>query len=97
MITDSGKEIIAKYLLGQIPSYASHISIGCGASPLDANDVAPLPAVLAEKTKMDFEMIRVPISSRGFVDENGTTKVSFTAELPKESKYDITERGLWSS
>ena len=97
MITDSGKEIIAKYLLGQIPSYASHISIGCGARPLDANDAAPLPATLAEKTKMDFEMIRVPISSKGFVDDNGTTKVSFTAELPKESRYDITEIGLWSS
>jgi len=97
MITDSGKEIIAKYLLGQIPSYASHISIGCGARPLDANDAAPLPANLAEKTKMDFEMIRVPISSKGFVDDNGTTKVSFTAELPKESRYDITEIGLWSS
>jgi hypothetical protein len=97
MITDSGKEIISKYLLGQIPSYASHISIGCGAKPLDANDVAPLPAELAAKTKMDFEMIRVPISSKGFVDDNGTTKVSFTADLPKENKYDITEIGLWSS
>ena len=85
MITDSGKEIISKYLLGQIPSYASHISIGCGARPLDSNDTAPLPSVLAAKTKMDFEMIRVPISSKGFVDDNGTTKVSFTAELPKEN------------
>lgn len=97
MITDAGKEIISKYLLGQVPTYASHISIGCGAVPLDANDVAPTPEILAAKTKMDFEMVRVPITSKGFVDDNGITKVSLTAELPKENKYEITEVGLWSA
>jgi hypothetical protein len=97
MITNTGKEIISKYLLGQTPAYATHISIGCGATPLDANDPAPNPSTLAEKTIMDFEMVRVPITSKGFVDDNGTTKVSFTAELPKENRYDITEIGLWSS
>lgn len=97
MITDKGKEIISKYLLGQTAAYASHISIGCGAYPLDANDPAPSASALAEKTYMDFEMVRVPITSKGFVDDNGTTKVSFTAELPKENRYDITEIGLWSS
>lgn len=97
MITDKGKEIISKYLLGQTAAYASHISIGCGAYPLDANDVAPSASALAEKKYMDFEMVRVPITSKGFVDDNGTTKVSFTAELPKENRYDITEIGLWSA
>lgn len=115
MITDKGKEIISKYLLGQTPTYASHISIGCGgdkmvrdgstyvvadnniSKPLDANDPAPSSSALAEKTYMDFEMVRVPITSKGFVDDNGTTKVSFTSELPKENRYDITEIGLWSS
>lgn len=97
MITDVGKEIISKFLLGQTPAYATHIAIGCGASPLDANDAAPNPTTLAEKTRMDFEMTRIPITSRGFVDDNGTTKVSFTAELPKENRYEITEIGLWSS
>jgi hypothetical protein len=97
MITNTGKEIISKYLLGQTPAYATHISIGCGAVPLDANDPAPSPTTLAEKTIMDFEMVRVPITSKGFVDDDGTTKVSFTAELPKENRYDITEIGLWSS
>lgn len=97
MITNTGKEIISKYLLGQTSAYATHISIGCGAVPLDGNDPAPSPSALASKEKMDFEMIRVPITSKGFVDDNGTTKVSLTAELPKESRYDITEIGLWSS
>ena len=97
MITNVGKEIISKYLLGQTPAYATHISIGCGAVPLDANDIAPSPSTLAGKTFMDFEMIRVPIISKGFVDDNGVSKVSLTAELPKENRYDITEIGLWSS
>lgn len=97
MITNVGKEIISKYLLGQTPAYATHISIGCGAYPLDANDSPPEPDDLAEKTKMDFEMARLPITSRGFVDDDGTSKVSFTTELPKESRYEITEIGIWSS
>ena len=97
MITNAGKEIISKYLLGQVPTYASYISIGCGAIPLDANDDAPTVESLAEKTKMDFEMARVPITSKGFVDDDGITKVSLTAELPKENRYEITEVGLWSA
>ena len=97
MITDKGKEIISKYLLGQTPTYASHISIGCGAVPLDNNDSPPSLESLQEKTTMDFEMARVPITSKGFVDDNGVTKVSFTAELPKENRFEITEIGLWSS
>ena len=97
MITNQGKEVIAKYLLGEAPAYASHISIGCGATPLDANDAYPSASVLAEKEVMDFEMIRVPITSRGFVDDNGTTKIALTAELPKDNRYDITEIGVWSA
>ncbi len=97
MITNQGKDIIAKYLLGEAPAYASHISIGCGAKPLDANDAYPSASVLSEKEVMDFEMMRVPIVSRGFVDDNGVTKIALTAELPKENRYDITEIGLWSA
>lgn len=95
MITNDGKELIGKYLLGQVPAYASHISVGCGATPLDSGD--PNPVGLATKTVMDFEMDRVPVTSNGFVDDNGVTKLSFTAELPTENRYDITEVALWSA
>lgn len=33
MITDTGREIIAKYMLGHTSAYATHIGVGCGASP----------------------------------------------------------------
>jgi hypothetical protein len=95
MITNSGKELISKYLLGQAPAYATHVSIGCGATPLQTDD--PIPEQNANKNKMDFEMLRVPIVSRGFVEEGGQTKISFIAELPTENRYEITELGLWSA
>jgi hypothetical protein len=39
-------------------------------------------------------MFRVPISSRGYVQENGMNKIVLTAELPTEERYEITEVGL---
>lgn len=172
MITNDGKEIISKFLLGQVPTYATYLSIGCGATPLDLND--PLPSDLHAKQRMDFEMTRVPISSKGFTDNSKTflitdkgvlsniatlttsvdhdiiagetvvisnvdnlldgqfrvtsvtsntfsysivtpdidpsiavspegsaivsrTKISLTAELPTDNRYEITEVGMWST
>ena len=97
MITNDGKELISKYLLGQAPEYATHISIGSGATPLDLNDTPPLSSILRSKNVMDFETARVPIITKGFVDDNGTNKLTFSAELPKANRYDITEVGLWSA
>lgn len=168
MITNDGKEIISKFLLGQVPSYATHLAIGCGAKPLDVDD--PTPNSVYAKERLDFEMTRVPISSKGFVDDSETwtltnysvntnlvtlttstahdivdgetiivsgvgaayngqfsvydtptattiryalntantsgsttgsvtvsrTKLSLTAELPTENRYEITEVGIWS-
>lgn len=94
MITNTGKNIIGKYLLGQAPAYASYIAIGCGPTPLDTNDV---PEDASEKKYLDFEMFRVPISSRGFVNENGIDKIVLTAELPTEERYEISEIGLYSA
>lgn len=94
MITDKGKSIIGKYLLGQAPAYASYIGIGCGARPLLTNDTL---GDYSGKVNLDFEMLRVPISSRGFVNENGIDKIVFTAELPTEERYEITEVGIYSA
>jgi len=94
VITNTGKGIIGKYLLGQAPAYASYIAIGCGPTPLDTNDTS---ADFSSKKNLDFEMFRVPISSRGFVNENGTDKIVLTAELPTEERYEISEIGLYSA
>jgi hypothetical protein len=94
MITNTGKNIIGKYMLGQAPAYASYLAVGCGPTPLQTEDVAD---DFATKTNLDFEMFRVPISSRGFVNENGIDKIVLTAELPTEERYEITEVGLYSA
>jgi hypothetical protein len=94
MITNTGKSIIAKYLLGQAPAFGSYLAIGCGATPMLNG---PVSQDYSQKENLDFEMFRVPISSRGFVNENGIDKIVFTAELPSEERYEITEVGMYSA
>jgi hypothetical protein len=49
------------------------------------------------KESLDFEMFRVPISSRGYVNDDGVNKIVLTAQLPTEERYEITEVGVYSS
>jgi hypothetical protein len=94
MITNIGKTIIGKYMLGQAPAYASYIAIGCGPTPLDTADIQ---GDFSLKKSLDFEMFRIPISSRGFVNESGINKIVLTAELPTEERYEISEVGIFSA
>ena len=104
MITNTGKNLLAKYLIGQVPSYASHIAIGCGPKP-KAIDYIPTSGdleAISTKKNLDFEMFRVPIVSRGYVTEldsfdNPISKIVLTAELPTVERYEITEIGIFSS
>jgi hypothetical protein len=106
MITNKGKSVISKYLIGQTPSYASYIAIGCGASPvLPGYDFAGnalldppvLPNVdsIAPKESLDFETFRAPITSKGYVTENGVSRLVLTAQIPAENRYGITEVGIY--
>jgi hypothetical protein len=160
MITNIGKEIIAKYLMGTSPAYASYIAMGCGAKPrLNVNqllnasssgtlvtvtsttglwvgakitkisgtgtlgsdntivtavnssttftvNVAPTLALSSAtlsiqadptKTVLDFEMFRIPIVSRGYINEDGLDKIVLTAELPTEERYEFSEIGIFSA
>ena len=98
MITTKGKSILAKYLLGQTPAYASYIALGCGPKPLGtAADFADYSESFSAKADLDFEMFRVPVISKGYVTENGVSKIVLTAELPTEERYEISEIGIYSS
>ena len=61
MITNVGKNILAKYLIGQAPAYASHIALGCGATPkardytFTSNDIQET----LNKEQLDFEMYQL--------------------------------------
>ena len=95
MITEFGKGIIGKYLIGQAPAYASYIAIGCGPTPIDSGVLTD--ANYSSKKTLDMEMFRVPVISRGYVNDNGINKVVLTAELPTEDRYEISEIGLYSA
>lgn len=166
MLTQKGKNVLAKYLVNQAPGYAGYIAIGCGANPLStmtvnvtsatltsniitfitstahnllpangvfingvdnafdgsysvstvpnttAFTVSKIAANIATSTpttpgtatrnflyrdQMGFEMFRVPIVSRGIVNEDSLTKVVFTAELPNLEQYGMTEIGIYPS
>lgn len=104
MITETGRRILSKYLINQAPAYASYIAVGCGARPLNTLQNFDFASYSA-KNSLDFEMFRVPIISRGFVTKEitveGQTKelseIVFTAELPTEERYEITELGVYSA
>lgn len=100
MITNTGKGILAKYLLGQAPSFASYVAVGCGPRALDADTpgfTTEQKAEFSAKKSLDFEMFRVPIISKGYVNEDNLVKLVFTAELPTEERYEITEIGIFSA
>jgi len=168
MITNTGKSIIIKYLLGQAPAYASYIAAGCGAVPVtqitfpvstkaiesdvarltigahdlrpgdfitvsdvdtvfdgiyeitstssttisyakDASNVGTFSSPItvsptgrvsrnySNKKSLDFEMFRIPITSKGYVQEDGVSKVVLTGSIPSSDRYEITEIGVYSA
>lgn len=94
MITNDGKQIIAKYLLGQAPAFATHIAAGCGPRPLESGEE---DFINPNKDSLDFEVFRVPITSKGFIRENGQEKIVFKAETPTTERYLISEIGFYPS
>ena len=78
MITNEGKQLVAKYLLDQAPAYASFIAAGIGAQPLlNSASVQLSPTQKA----LEFESFRVPISSKGFIKEDGVEKIIFKSVM----------------
>ncbi len=106
MITNTGKNILSKFLISQAPAYASFIAIGCGPKPLLAprgEDPGEPFEDYSDYTELDFEMLRLPIVSRGYISEyneltaTNDEKIVFTAELPTQERYEITEVGVYSA
>jgi hypothetical protein len=77
MITNKGQQLITKYMIGQAPSYASHIAVGCGPMPYTTTPGQSEIAAQRLKQNLDFEMFRVPITSRGYVtEESGSATIT---------------------
>lgn len=98
MITNRGKDIIARVLAGQTPSAFSYLALGVGAEPVTPPTVEPFePESFVAKTKMDFEAFRVPISNSSVLQEGGETKIVLSAVLPSAQRYEISEIGAYSA
>ena len=95
MITNKGRNILAKYLIGQAPAYASYLAMGVGANPLGPTDSL---GNYASQGSLEFEALRIPITSKGYVyDENGVANIVFAGELPSNQRYLFTEIGVYSA
>ena len=94
MITNTGRDILSKFMIGQTSTYASYIALGIGPTPISSTTEHDN---YTDKEVLDFEAIRVPISSRGYVyDEQGIPNIVFSAELPTAERYSFTEIGVFS-
>lgn len=94
MITNAGRNILSKYLVGQASSYASYIAIGCGPRPVPPGGSF---GNYSQQYDLDFEMLRLPITSKGYVyDDQNRPNIVFTAEIPGDQRYEITEVGVFS-
>ena len=85
MITNFGKNIISKYLLGQIDSYANYIAIGSAGASTQVT-----------QQSLNFEAARYPVISKGIsIDSNSNRQLVFTAQIDSLDRFDITEIGLY--
>jgi hypothetical protein len=89
-------------LASQQETIVTAISSSTNFTVTPAPTVELLNATLAieidpRKEVLDFEMFRVAISSRGYVNDNGVNKIVLTAQLPTEERYQITEVGVYSA
>ena len=101
MITNTGKNILGKYLTSQTQAYAGYIAVGCGSKPVSSFDN------YASKTELDFEMFRVPIISRGYtsgiltgIPTNATTNgtyITYTANNTFAAGQIVTITGIVST
>ena len=101
MITNVGKNILGKYLVGETPSYAGYIAVGCGAQPVTSF------GNYATKTELDFEMFRIPITSKGYtsgiltaVPTNATTDgtyITYVANNTFAAGQTVTITGIVST
>lgn len=85
--TDTG---LAKYNSGVVAADWSTL-------PYEASGVRYEDQTIKNKTKMDFEAFRIPVSGASVLYEGGQTKVVLTGTLPSAQRYEFSEIGVFSA
>jgi hypothetical protein len=96
MLTNKGQTILSKYLIGQTNSYASHIAIGCGQRPYSTTDDITYANIAEQRAakSLEFEMLRLPIKSRGFLtDVNATSPINMITVNGSSITYEYISGG----
>jgi hypothetical protein len=61
--------------------------------------LSPSPKVILDfsnKKSLDFEMFRIPITTKTSFNENNIYKILLSADLPTSDRYEISEIGIFS-
>ena len=90
-----------------IPSSTTFIIAEAGTGSTSAGTLSTIkPVVQANSTislnhstkrKLNFEMTRIPVTSRGLAVEDGVDMLVFGAEVPTQDRFGISEIGLFSA
>jgi hypothetical protein len=92
----TGQFAVEDTIITTIDSSVSNFTITPAAVVNPASATISLE-VDPKKESLDFEMFRVPISSRGYVNDQGVNKIVLTAQLPTEERYEFSEVGVYSA
>ncbi len=90
-----------------VPSSTKFLILEAGTGPNTTGTLSTIkPTVQAgatisidysAKSSLDFEMLRVPITSRGLATENGIDMLVLGAQTPTQERLSITEIGIYSA
>ena len=90
-LTQAGRTIIMKTLLGIIPSIDGTIAIGCGDK---ANTFAPVSNLIIDK-RLHFPALSFPVMGTSLDRTGETDAIVFRAKITNPARYVITELGLY--
>lgn len=89
-ITQNGRVLAIKTLLGAIPSFGTSIGIGVGET---ANNIV---SGLATNSRLDFKVASAPVTSSFLSPESSYDGLVFKAKIIDPMSYRIKEIGLFS-
>jgi len=89
---------LGTWLITSITSNSFKFAIGNNTVRALASP-SPSPKVILDfsnKTSLDLEMFRIPITTSTSFSEDGINKILFSADLPTTERYEISEIGIFS-
>lgn len=83
---------------GTTVKYTSSDTVTTTSGTITTAQLGSVSKNYSTKTALDFEVARFPIiTPRGYVIENNISKIVFSGEIPTETRYEVTEIGIFSA